>query len=209
MTFADLTFREKVEYIWMYYKYHILIGLMILIGVVYTVVTVTARVPAALNVLVISGSVPATASDPLSRAATAALIPPGRRAAVEVQCLPVAGRLTDPENYAAVMKLMAMVAAHDVDVVVTDRQDFAQLAKQGMFVDLNARDQASAWLRQHPDDAVHVPPLAGTTGIVMTPRSRFARLAGVRTEEVAGVVQNGPHGELAIRFALWAAETAE
>lgn len=204
MRFSDLSPAEKWEHIWIYYKFHILGGILLILLVVYFVSSMVGRVPSALNVEVVSGNILPGSTAGLQRAATAALIPPGKREVVQISSLPIGGTLESPQNANAVMALAAMIAAHNVDVMVTDETDYFKLRSQGYFENLRQVGLPASYL-----DRYGLPAVSG--GAVNGPvyglnfSGSVASRAGIRAagNNVVAIVRGAPNTGEAVRFLEW------
>src|SRR5206468_12967902 len=115
-----------VEDIWYYYKLPILVGSAILILVVYLLATAPPHRTVVLNVVLIGGGIAQDRVSRLEQQATAAVATdPGHQ---EIAIMPLVTEGPLALDSAANIKFLALLAARGVDVVITDRQDFAAMA---------------------------------------------------------------------------------
>ena len=205
MKFADLSTAEKLEHIWIYYKFHILGGIALILIVVYFISSMAGRIPSALNVEIVSDNIPPRAAAALQARATAALIPAGRREQVQVGVLPMAGTLASPQNENAVMGLMARIAARDIDVFIADRADFSLLAKDGVLADLSRTGLPRA-VFANPKLAVSARVKGGHAAIVglnLGHDRAFQNLVRPRGDNIVGIMKGAAHMSQARRFVAW------
>lgn len=204
MKFSDLSPAEKVEHIWIYYKFHILGGAFLLFLVIYFVSTMTGRLPSVLNVEVVSGNILPGTTAAWQQKATAALVPPGQRASVQISSLPLSGTLDSPQNANALMALSAMIAARNIDVMVLDQSDFRNLSGHGYFENLRQMGLPASILDKHalvaPAGLSADKPIYG----LAFPRSLAARF-GVQSfgTNVIAVLRNAQNMQEAGRFLEW------
>lgn len=124
---------KKARNFFYYYKFHMIIGIIVLIVLVSTLKSCMTRVDPDLNVAFM-GNFFYTDSDVLKKNLKDKL--------PEVKEIGIDGAMISPDGkgeqaYAMQMKAMVLLAAGDVDVFILDRENFDKTAKQGAFASLD------------------------------------------------------------------------
>jgi len=127
--------KRKIGDFFYYNKWYFIAGLVLLLIAVYTVKEITGRVPADLNIVFIGAFSPAD-TDTAQQKVKAAF-PQSKAAAVDVIPILEEGARQD---YAYRMKATAVMAAGDMDIVITDRERFRSYGGQGAFKSLDGLD---------------------------------------------------------------------
>lgn len=116
-----------------YYKYHIVIGIVVLLTLILTLRSCVMRVTPDLNVVFI-GAINYSDSDSFKQAVKA-VIPEIKEVGIDGALLIEGG---DAQyEYAMQMKAMTLFAAADVDVMILDRVQFEKYAPMGAFMKLD------------------------------------------------------------------------
>lgn len=122
----------KIENFLHYYRLHIIISLVVVIFLIFSIRSCINRVPPDFS-LVFHGNIYA-ADDSVIEAKVREIMP--ELAAPSVQF--ISSMESDAEyQYAMQMKLMAMLAAKDIDVMIMDESSFITVASQGMLLPLD------------------------------------------------------------------------
>lgn len=136
-----MSFRQKLDNFWYYYKVHVLagIGLLVLIGGA----VLTSRPsgpPTALSVDVIGGALNGTQTqlDALQKEASIAVfgLEGAKHHGVGIDFMPMSGTLSNPSNGQVQMSLMAHISARDLDVVILDPPDFRMFQRNKLLTNL-------------------------------------------------------------------------
>ncbi len=122
----------KLENFFHYYRLHMILSLVIIVFLVFTIRSCINRVPPDFN-LVFHGNI-YTNDQTALEAKIKELMP--ELAAPSVQFM--SSMESDAEyQYAMQMKLMAMLAAKEIDVMIMDESSFNTIASQGMLMPLD------------------------------------------------------------------------
>lgn len=133
--------KEKMEYIWDYYKIHILVGVFIIIAVSWTIYTNVNKTEYVFNCTLLGEGVnlskKADFEDKLTKIV---LEEPEDKKQAYMDFIEVKGSSNDEisiDPY-AMQKLSARVAAGDIDILIVDEKNFQRFAMQGMFERLDS-----------------------------------------------------------------------
>jgi hypothetical protein len=126
--------KEKIEYIWDYYKLHIISSIIAIAVIASFIHGQLTRVTYVASVTVIGNAVQESKREELERKFTSLLVKEGeerKQALVEVI-------VTDkPElSYEMMQRFIVRIAAGELDVVILDKGSFNSFAKQDMFLPL-------------------------------------------------------------------------
>lgn len=134
-----MTFGKKIEYIWDYYKFHIL-GTMLLVSMLYSVIyNIATNHPLGLYVYLLnaSGTVGRYSQEELEKNYMSyAGIDPGRLKVVIDTTTTMNPYVNSEYSMAASARISAVFAAGDLDVLAADPVTFEHYAKNGAYKDL-------------------------------------------------------------------------
>ena len=121
----------KLENFFHYYKIHILVGIVLILVVFFSVRSCINQVPADFT-MVLTGLVytedETTLENDIKQKVPELMAP-------QVHIMTTGS--ADPQyEYAMQMKLIAMLSAHEIDILIMDRAEFEKMASQGALVDL-------------------------------------------------------------------------
>jgi hypothetical protein len=125
---------RKTKNFFFYYKYHILVGILLLITIAFTIRGCVNRVKPDFNIAFIGRFDYSSASDDLSeriKANVPEILEPGIDGAY------IAEDNFGEQEYAMKMKATVLVMAGNIDVFIMDKACFERYAKQGAFVSLD------------------------------------------------------------------------
>lgn len=195
----------KIENFFHYYKIHIIVGIIVIIASISIIRSCINRVPTDFS-LVMYGSIYAEDQEKVSLDIKNRL-PDIKAPAVEVLTL----MPEDPEFDSVIrMKLPALIAAEDLDILLTDEVTFKDLAAQGMLLPL---DDLTDEIGLPEESFLIAAEILETTeggnsvfgpekkyGIDITD-SKFVKENGIRAEKViATIIVNSRRAEKAIMF---------
>ncbi|MCM0650864.1 hypothetical protein NBE98_21135 [Clostridium swellfunianum] len=132
----SMTPKERREYIWDYYKIHIiggLIGILLIGSFIYGQVT---RVETIFNLTLMGSASIEPKREELQKDITSLLISPTeKKKEAFISTMPIAGNLTssDASNMQLIQKFMAQIAANELDLIVMDKNDFNKFSEEGIF----------------------------------------------------------------------------
>jgi hypothetical protein len=206
--FRNMTTKEKVEYIWDYYKVHIIVSILVIYLLVSFTSSIINRKDYVLNIALIGKYVDFNGQSEFSKKVTKELIgdPSGKKqTSVDFYRLVKGpnGNLTlDP---ASTQKLMARIGAQDIDVIVLDKNNFDILARQGAFLRLDKVKELNLTelnVVKIEEDSAEVKP--GVYGIYVGRGNKYLEdLEYDYSDKIIAIMSNGQHKDLAIKFVKW------
>lgn len=194
-----MTFRERVENFWYYYKIHSFVAVGIVLVAVYAWSTSRpSGPPPALNVEVIGGVYTGNQIQLVNLEHQYAVALFGRQGAkrhgISVNVLPMSGDLTNPTNEQLLMGVIAQVAARTHDIFVLDPTDYHFFAKSHFLRNVKAIPQvASLWATAGEK---------GGFGLLVSHTQKFEGFEFQKGTVVA-VAANSAHQQIAFRFVNW------
>lgn len=206
---ADMTTREKFSYIKEYYKFHI-IGTLVLIAIVTSfVVEAKNKKEPVLNVTMMGSYIDNQKLQDFQDKATAALIKdnPENKKIVAMDFLISSANPADQYAYASSQKLMAALAAGDIDILVMDKESFEVNSKEEIFLRMDNLPQYSTL------DLKDFEPLKfsdkekgieeGVYGISIKNSQLFKNLDYDTSDKVLGIVSNSKNVDKSFEFLRW------
>lgn len=194
---------KEIDHIWYYYKVHIIVGIAIAAFVSYYVVSGlnSEEQKTALHVVLAGNQVKVEQQKGLQQTATEDIL--GNRQAdsiIRIDFLPSGAGM----NMAVTKKMVAMIAASQIDVLVMDKETLSALAKRGNFMELDKLKQgmpADVQFLMLPGKGAKNEKHA--YGIKIGQNHRLQKAGYNTTNKVIGIVANSQHPELAGRFMKW------
>ena len=132
--------KEKVEYIWDYYKIHIIISLIVLICIVSFIHGQVTKINYEFNLTIIGSRIDQDKIDKFEKALTPIVIKnPSKRQSAQIEVMPITSLTSGKESSASqyMQKYAAEIGANVIDVVILDKTDFEAFEKQGGFLKLD------------------------------------------------------------------------
>jgi len=206
--FRNMTTKEKVEYIWDYYKVHIITGILVIYLLSAFTSSVLNRKEYVLNIAFVGKYMDFDRLNEFTKEVTKELIgdPSGKKqASIDFYMLVKGtnGNLTlDPVS---TQKLMARMGAQDIDVIILDKNNFDILASQGAFLrldeikglNLSGLNVAKV---EEPSNEVKL----GAYGIYVGWNNKYLKNLGYDyNDKIVAIIANGQHKDLAIKFVKW------
>jgi hypothetical protein len=134
---AGMTRREKIDYIWHYYKIHIIGSILLIAFIASFVVDVMRSKEVVLNVTLLGHYVDLNKKEELQNRINDELVnDPNNKQEIRIDFIIKNDEVMDQMAIASMQKLQASIAAADVDIIVVDRKDFELFAEKGMFKSL-------------------------------------------------------------------------
>lgn len=206
--FRNMTTKEKVEYIWDYYKVHIIVSILVIYLLVSFTNSIINRKDYVLNVALIGKYMDSDRQSEFSKKVTKELIgdPSAKKqASIDFYRLVKGtnGNLTlDP---ASTQKLMARMGAQDIDVIVLDKNNFDILAREGAFLRLDkAKELNLSGLNVAKVNEPSGELKPGVYGIYVGWNNKYLRNLGYDyNDKIIAIMANGQHKDLAIKFVKW------
>jgi hypothetical protein len=136
---AGMSRKEKVHYIWYYYKMHIIGSLLLIVAVTSFIVDTLNNKEVLLNVTLMGKYVNSEKLETLQTKTTEDLVKdPKNKTEIRYDYLSKSDDPRDQFTPISIQKLTASVAAADIDILILDKNDFEIYAKQGMFLPLTS-----------------------------------------------------------------------
>lgn len=206
--FKELTFKEKLHYIWDYYKIHIIVGLLLIYVLTTFTLSMINRKEYVLNIALIGESVDFDRLSQFSHEVTKELVgnPSDKKEALvdfyKLMRDSQGELILDP---ASTQKLIARIAAKQIDVIILDKKSFDALAVQGAFLRLDKTeglDLKDYKVVKTLKDVNGVK--KGVYGIYVNSDNRWLKQIGYDYHnKIIAVLSNSEHKDLAIKFVKW------
>ena len=134
----NMTRKQKKEYIWEYYRYHIISVVFVLFLGGYSIYEVSQRKEMSLSIALTGGVTSMENMDEISDYLNETLLTEEQRKdyQVLVQSIPFNSSNQDP-GFEFAQKLVVLVAAGEIDLIVVDEPTFEDFYKEGYFLPLN------------------------------------------------------------------------
>ncbi len=194
-----MTFRERVDNFWYYYKIHSLVAVgIVLVGAYAWSVSRPSGPPSALNVEVIGGVY--TGSQVrlihLEHQFAVALfgLKGAKRHGISINVLPLSGDLTNPTNAQVLMGVIAQIAARAHDIFVLDSTDYHFFVKSHFLQNLRGIPQVKTLLATSGEKQAF--------GLLVSRTQKFEGF-GFPKGTVVAVAANAAHQKTAVRFLNW------
>ena len=130
--FKDMSFNKKIEYIWDYYKIHIIAGLSIAILMGYFIYSQVTQINYIFNFTVV-GNMQVEKNESFQKELTKLLVNNQNKDQTMVNVIP-SNINQDPM---IIQKLMAQLTANEIDLILLNKVDFNKFVKEGMFKKLD------------------------------------------------------------------------
>ncbi|SNX52715.1 ABC transporter substrate-binding protein [Thermoanaerobacterium sp. RBIITD] len=203
----DMTFKEKIDYIWDYYKIHMIVGTVVLILVISFINSAINSKDYVFDFSMLGTTINLDKQSSFEYIVTKELLgtnPGKKQALVEFYMLSKGnnGKLQlDPPS---TQKLMVKIAAGEVSVMALDRDYFEIFAKQGVFTNLdNVKELNLNNLKTEKlgsTDKIS----AGTYGIDIGSSNKYLDAIGYDyKDKIIAIVSNTKNKDLAIKFMKW------
>lgn len=133
-----MSFKEKINYIFYYYKFHITV-IMVLIGIIVLFsMNIINKKDSVLNITLMGKYVDSSKQDQIKNKANALLIKDDKgKKDISFEFLQTNDDPQDDTNLIAWQKLTALIESREVDILILDRKDFYTYVKKGLFIKLS------------------------------------------------------------------------
>ncbi|SHI82642.1 extracellular solute-binding protein [Clostridium amylolyticum] len=184
--------KEKMEYIWDYYKIHILVGVFIIIAVSWTIYTNVNKTEYVFNCTLLGEGVNLSKKAEFEDKLTKIVLeePEDKKQAymdfIEVKGSSSVENSIDPY---AMQKLSARVAAGDIDIFIVDEKNFQRFAMQGMFEildsfsELDLSDKNAVKIEKGSEDVK-----SGIYGVRVKDNASLKDMGYSTEDKIAGIV---------------------
>ncbi|MBE5884058.1 MAG: hypothetical protein E7291_06540 [Lachnospiraceae bacterium] len=130
------TLKEKLNYFWYYYKWHVLGTLFALFLIIFFVQQIVSRKDIVFNAVMLNASILTEEGMYAQEFAEYADIDTDKTAALFDTSYQISERGSDEASYSSAQKLMVYVTTAEVDVMITDPGSFQKYAYNESFCDL-------------------------------------------------------------------------
>ncbi len=128
--------REKIEYIWDYYKIHIIAAIVIVAFIASFVHGQLTKVDYVVNVTMIGNVLEESKVQSLEKRFTGLVVKEGeKRKQAFIDVMPSDNFQLEPQM---LQKFIVRVAAGEIDIVILDKSNFDNFVKQDMFLPLDS-----------------------------------------------------------------------
>lgn len=128
---------EELDNFWYYYKVHVLVGVFVIAVILYIVLTGGQTKDAALNVVITGNAMDEEKQADVQKTATKDILGKNSDLIIKLDFWTANDGLSNGKHGDLQEKLMAMVAAKDIDVFILDQDAFRLYAKQSTFLKLH------------------------------------------------------------------------
>ncbi|MDI6618832.1 MAG: hypothetical protein QME45_09195 [Clostridiales bacterium] len=135
--FESMTKKEKAAYIWDYYKWHIIIGIIVIALVANLITSITTRKDTILDVTLLGKYIDSNKQDAFKKTLDKKFVTNIKKQETQVEFLFYDKNSKDQMAIASIQKFQALAASASLDVVVLDKDDFNLYAGQGLFMELD------------------------------------------------------------------------
>lgn len=203
-----MNFKQKIEYILYYYKFHITIIIVIITILASISINFINRKDSILNIILIGTHVDLNKQEEIRNEAENAIIKSDRKKKeIGFEFLQTTNDPQAEMNSIASQKLTALIAAGDVDILILDKNDFDTYVRKGMFMKLTSIPHFSD---------IHVSESALVKGKI-DKLDKEDKIYGINVEKIQQlkkisydsknkvlcIVSNSKHGDSAIEFLKW------
>ncbi|MDN3017458.1 hypothetical protein PH210_14770 [Paenibacillus sp. BSR1-1] len=182
---------KKLDNICYHYKTHILTGVLVLAAVIPFVFFTKYEKPAALNVTFIGNTIEQKEQQALQKRASAEILKADLKSEIKLNFWRVNGTLASPGNMDIYQKMLAQIAAKDIDIMVLDRSDFVVLSQQGAFKDLD-------FIKKANNDKK-----TDKNGMELTGNELLRRAGYNPDNKMMAIISNTQKKATAIKFVKW------
>jgi|GEM_PF-2375017 len=135
---ANMTFKQKQEYIWEYYKLQIMAAVFLIFLAGFSIYEISQRKEDFLKIAVTGGMTTMENVTGLSEHLSDVLLTEEQKRdyRILVEAIPYSAAEENP-SFEYVQKLFVLISAGEIDVLVIDEPTFATLHGEGYFLNLN------------------------------------------------------------------------
>jgi ABC-type glycerol-3-phosphate transport system substrate-binding protein len=196
--FKGMTRKKKFEYIKEYYKFHIIIGIIVIVLLGSFIKSQITKVNYVFNLTVIGSTVK---SDK-----TVVVKNPTKKQSAEIDNIPIQTLTgsSDGNAYQFMQKIMAEVSANALDLVIISKGDYDSFVKNGMFYNLDKIKNSG--LYEYKDIFIQGVSEDGEKGTfaVNIENSKVLKDYGMdTTDKVACIVSSSKEKEKALKALKW------
>lgn len=205
--FKELSTKEKVEYIWDYYKLPIFAVIFFIFAAAYIIVQQTTRIEYIFNLTLVGSSIDEGKSSELGKNITKLLVNSSdKRKQAYVDFMPTTKKADGSEELdpQMVQKFMVKIAAGDVDLLVINKSDLSKFIAGSMFVKLdNIKDINLSQIKgdKYGEGGI---PSSNNVYAVDADGNKYLKAIGFDTQnKVIGIPANGKRQDSAVKVLKW------
>lgn len=200
---ANMNRKQKIEYIWYYYKLHIIAALVVIIVIGSFASTFLTRKSTYVSVSLTGSYVDNNKLDDFNKKANKELLGDNKKSEVSITFLSKGG----DTDYNTDQALTARIAAKDIDILILPKSDFESYAKLGSFLDLSDLKNDSVFQKLNFIEATDTSDKkteAKPYGIDADDFSKsFNEFTYDYKDKVVGILVNTPNKSNAVKFLKW------
>lgn len=134
----SMTFKEKIEYLWDYYKFHFIGAIAAIIFIVYIINAIVSDKDSILNVVFVGDTINSEEMQQLDSNLDQQLVPEENRSEEEVllQFINLSSESQTQQEMVGVQKFVAQLSANAIDVIIANQENFEMLRDQGALLSL-------------------------------------------------------------------------
>ena len=135
-----MTKKERIEYIWDYYKIHIIVTIIVLISIISFIHGQITKTNYEFNLTIIGSSLEADKTEKFENTLTPIVIKnPSKKQSAQLDTMPIASLTGGKEAQAPqyMQKLVAELSANVIDLLILNKSDYDVFQKQGAFLKLD------------------------------------------------------------------------
>ncbi|MGH4139177.1 hypothetical protein [Clostridium sp.] len=135
-----LTRKKKIQYIWDYYKIHIIVTIIVLLSIIGFIHGQITKINYEFNLTIIGSNFDVDKIEKFEKTLTPIVIKNGtEKQSARIEIMPV-DRLTDGKTQSAtqyMQKFQAELSANLIDLLIMSKSDYVAFQKQGMCLKLD------------------------------------------------------------------------
>lgn len=194
----DMNAKEKAEYIYEYYRLHIIAGILVIAFIGYFIHTQVTRVDEIFNITFM-GYYDDTKKTDLQNEITKLLgKTPGGKSQATVNFIPIVD--VNGDNSAMEQKLYVETATNQIDLLVMDKSSFDRYSKVNMFNRLDLLPQLDSF-RNNPKSTVNVPYGKYGWNIKNSPTLKAIKMSN--DDKIIGIVSSSKRIADAQKVLIW------
>ena len=132
--------KNKIEYIWDYYKIHIIITIIVLIGMISFIHGQITKINYEFNLTIIGSNLDGDKAGKLEKTLTPIVIKnPNKKQSAQIDVMAISSLTSGKEAISAqyMQKFVAELSANVIDLLILNRSDYDVFQKQGAFLRLD------------------------------------------------------------------------
>lgn len=200
--------KQKANYIWYYYKFHFIGAIVLICMIISFIVSAANSKTSALGVTLMGSYADTNKLDELKNRAEDALIKDNKKKQeIRIEYLQKTDTGMDEMTSVSLQKLMATISAKEIDILILDKKDFENYAKQGTFKKLSSVPQLSTidftGYEFVKAKATDTDTTEEAYGISLDNLPALKDVSFDTKNKVLCIVTNGQHVDKAVEFIKW------